>query len=118
MNKIDYSRYQLQWQDKCVLAVLRQSQQQGFSTVTSENQLQQLKHRMTNYDRLMMTFNADSTEWSYPEGRAVLAYIYHQLQLHMEAYDVPEHIAQAIRPVFARVCKEYRARTEIADLYA
>ena len=36
----------------------------------------------------------------------------------MEAYDVPEHIAQAIRPVFARVCKEYRARTEIADLYA
>ena len=80
--------------------------------------MQQVKHRMTNYDRVMRVFNTDSRDWSYTEGRAVLAYIYHQLQLHMEANQVLTPIAQAIRPVFTRVCKEYRARTEIADLYA
>lgn len=118
MTKIDYSKYQLHWQQRCVTAVMKQSEKQGFSTVSAENQLQQVKHRMTNYDRVMTVFNTDSTDWTYSEGRAVLAYIYHQLQQHMEAYEVPDHIAQAIRPVFTRVCKEYRARTEIADLYA
>ena len=118
MTKIDIAKYQLHWRHRSVSTVLRQSQREGFNTVTAENQLQQLKHRLTNYDRVMRVFNTDSTDWTYSEGRAVLAYIYHQLQQHMEAYEVPSHIAQAIRPVFARVCKEYRARTEIADLYA
>ena len=112
---IKLGNYQLIYKKgSCVKGVIARAHKNGFRVINDEQIFQQIKHQLTNYDKLMEKFNNNEKQWcSFTEGRKIIVHIYQQL-----ADVMPNRFQSAVRAHFLRVLKEFRDEICRADLYA